>query len=241
MKLIADLHTHTLASAHAYSTITENTVQGEKAGLKMMAVTDHAPHMEDSPHVWHHHNLTALPRIINNVFVLRGVEADITDNKGGMDIDEDLMRKLDWIVASYHWGEGTKSEITESYIRLLENPHVCCLGHTDNPHFDYDMREVCRVCHTYGKAMELNVARIRDERRVSTLEFYKRLLTVCAEEETLVAVNTDSHFWSTVGDFAPALKIISEVGFPEGLLLNADEEKIKRLVIQKNGVDIFGG
>lgn len=240
MKLIADLHTHTLASGHAYSTVTENTAQAEKVGLTIMAITDHGPQMDDTPHLWHHHNLTCLPRKINNVFVLHGIEADIIDNKGGIDIDEDLAKKLDWIVASYHWGEGTKSEITDSYIRLLENPHVCCLGHTDSPHFDYDMREVCRACHQYGKAMELNVARIRDESRTDKREFYKKLLTVCAEEEALVVVNTDSHFWSTVGSFEPALKIISEVGFPERLLLNSDEEKIKRLVIRKNGVDIFG-
>lgn len=240
MKLIADLHTHTLASGHAYSTVTENTAQAEKVGLTIMAITDHGPQMDDTPHLWHHHNLTCLPRKINNVFVLHGIEADIIDNKGGIDIDEDLAKKLDWIVASYHWGEGTKAEITESYIRLLENPHVCCLGHTDSSHFDYDMREVCRACHQYGKAMELNVARIRDEKRVQTREFYKRLLSVCAEEEAFVVVNTDSHFWSTIGSFEPALNIISEVGFPERLLLNSDEEKIKQLVIRKNGVDIFG-
>ena len=240
MKLIADLHTHTLACGHAYSTVTENAAQAEKAGLTMMAVTDHGPQMDDTPHLWHHHNYHVLPRIINNVFVLRGIEADIIDNKGGIDIDDDLARKLDWVIASYHWGDGTKSEITESYLRLLENPHVCCLGHTDNPHFDYDMREVCKACHTYGKAMELNVARIRDERNVQTREFYKRLLSVCAEEGAFVVVNTDSHFWNTIGNFDPALGIISEVGFPEKLLLNADEENIKQLVIRKKGVDIFG-
>lgn len=240
MKLIADLHTHTLASGHAYSTVTENTAQAEKAGLAMMAITDHGPQMDDTPHLWHHHNLSCLPRIINNVFLLHGIEADIIDNKGGLDIDEDLSRKLDWIVASYHWGEGTKNEITESYIRLLENPHVCCLGHTDTPRFDYDIREVCKACHQYGKAMELNAARIRDEKRIESREFYKKLLTVCAEEEAFVVVNTDSHFWNTIGSFDPALKIISEVGFPERLLLNADAEKIKQLVIRKNGVDIFG-
>lgn len=77
MKLIADLHTHTIASDHAYSTVTENTAQAEKTGLKFMAVTDHGPQMEDSSHIWHHHNLTALPRVINNVFVLRGIEQEI--------------------------------------------------------------------------------------------------------------------------------------------------------------------
>lgn len=239
MKLIADLHTHTLASAHAYSTVTENVVQAEKAGLKMMAVTDHGPQMEDSPHIWHHHNLNALPRVINNVFVLRGIEADIIDNNGGLDIDDDLSQKLDWIVASYHWGNGTEEQFTNSYIKALENPHISCLGHTDNPYFPYDLKEVCRACHQYEKAMELNVARIRRENSENTWDFYRRMLSVCAEEKAYIVVNSDSHFWSTIGAFEPAVKLIEEVGFPEELILNADVERIKQLVIRKKGKNIF--
>lgn len=239
MKLIADLHTHTLASAHAYSTVTENTVQAEKAGLKIMAVTDHGPQMEDSPHIWHHHNLTALPRVINNVFVLRGIEADIIDNNGQIDIDAELSKKLDWIVASYHWGDGNAREFTNSYLKALENPDICCLGHTDSNWVPYDIKEVCKACAHFGKAMELNVARIRDIRRTDTYDFYRRLLTACAEEKAFVVVNTDSHFWTTIGNFDPAIKLIEEVGFPEELLLNADEERIKQLVNRKKGSNIF--
>ena len=239
MKLIADLHTHTLASPHAYSTLTENVVQGEKNGLKILAMTDHASSMGDSPHEWHHHNQTVLPRMIYNTFVLRGIEANIIDNIGRIDVSEDLLKKLDWVVASYHWGEGNKSEITNSYIKLLENPHVSCIGHSDTARFEYDLKEVCKACHTYQKAMELNVSRIREDWKTEQREFYKKMLTVCAEEKAFVVVNTDSHFWNTVGSFEPALKLISEVGFPEELVLNADQEKVKQLVIRKNGVDIF--
>lgn len=238
MKLIADLHTHTLASAHAYSTVTENTLQAEKAGLKIMAVTDHGPQMEDSPHIWHHHNLTCLPRIINNVFVLRGIEADIIDNKGRIDIDEELSQKLDWIVASYHWGNGTKAEFTESYIKALENPHISCLGHTDTAHFACDVREVCRSCHDCGKAMELNVSRLRRQ-NAETFDYYRKMLNICAEEKTYVVVNTDSHFWNTIGDFEPAERLTKEVGFPEELLLNADEDRLKKFIEEKKGKHIF--
>lgn len=239
MKLIADLHTHTLASAHAYSTVTENTAQAEKVGLKMLAVTDHGPQMEDAPHVWHHHNLNALPRVINNVFVLRGIEADIIDNNGGIDIDGELAKKLDWIVASYHWGQGSKAEITNSYIKALENPDICCLGHTDSRYFPYEIRQVCRSCAELGKAMELNAARIRRDNKTEERDFYRGLLTVCAEEKAYVVVNTDSHFWNTIGDFNPAIKLIEEVGFPEELILNADEERLKEFVTRKKGVNIF--
>ena len=239
MKLISDLHTHTVASAHAYSTVTENTAQAERAGLKFMAVTDHGPQMEDSPHIWHHHNLTTLPRIINNVFVLRGIEADIIDNKGRLDIDWDLSNKLDWIVASYHWGEGNKAEFTESYLKAIEYPHICCLGHTDSKRFPYDIKEVCKACAHFGKAMELNVARIRDVNKTETYDFYRKLLSACAEEKAFVVVNTDSHFWNTIGDFTPALKLIEETGFPEELVLNADEERLKSFIVRIKGKNIF--
>ncbi len=239
MKLTADLHTHTLASAHAYSTLTENTAQAEKAGLKIMAVTDHGPQMEDSPHVWHHHNLTTLPRIINNVFVLRGIEADIIDNNGRLDIDRELSEKLEWIIASYHWGSGSKAEFTGSYIKALEDPDICCLGHTDTKWCPYDIREVCRACAHFGKSMELNVARIRDPLKKDTYDFYRKLLETCAEEKAFVVVSTDSHFWNTIGDFGPALKLIEEVAFPEELLLNADENRVKNFVNRKKGKNIF--
>ena len=239
MKLISDLHTHTVASAHAYSTVTENTAQAERAGLKFMAVTDHGPQMEDSPHIWHHHNLTTLPRIINNVFVLRGIEADIIDNKGRLDIDWDLSNKLDWIVASYHWGEGNKAEFTESYLKAIEDPHICCLGHTDSKRFPYDIKEVCKACAHFGKAMELNVARIRDVNKTETYDLYRKLLSACAEEKAFVVVNTDSHFWNTIGDFTPALKLIKETGFPEELVLNADEERLKSFIVRIKGKNIF--
>lgn len=239
MKLVADLHTHTLASAHAYSTVTENTLQAEKAGLKMLAVTDHGPQMEDSPHLWHHHNYKALPRIINNVFVLRGIEADIIDNNGRLDIDGDTCSKLDWIIASYHWGSGSEREFTNSYVKALENPDICCLGHTDSIGFPYDIREVCSACHSFGKAMELNVARIRDTGNTHAYEFYRRMLEICAEEEAFIVVNTDSHFWSTIGSFEPAEKLLDEIGFPEELILNADEGRIKQLVSRRCGKNIF--
>lgn len=239
MKFVADLHTHTIASTHAYSTVTENTAEAHRVGLKIMAVTDHGPMMEDTPHIWHHLNYASIPRVINDVFVVRGIEANIIDNKGALDIDTEFYDRLEWIIASYHWGGGTKNEVTESYIRLSQNPRVCCLGHTDSPSFEYDIREVCKACHDNETAIELNVARIRDEKKVKAREFYKKLLSVCAEEKTFVVVNTDSHFWSAIGDFEPAVKLISQTGFPEELLLNADEERLKRFITQKKGVNIF--
>lgn len=57
MKFVADMHTHTLASDHAYSTISENAASAAKAGLSYLGMTDHCINMEDSPHIWHFCNM----------------------------------------------------------------------------------------------------------------------------------------------------------------------------------------
>ena len=53
MKLVADLHLHTIASGHAYSTIEEYVARAKKIGLKAIAITDHGPAMPGGPHQYH--------------------------------------------------------------------------------------------------------------------------------------------------------------------------------------------
>ena len=43
MKLKCDVHTHTLYSRHAYSTILENVAAAKEAGLELLGSTDHFP------------------------------------------------------------------------------------------------------------------------------------------------------------------------------------------------------
>lgn len=49
MKALIDLHTHTLVSGHAYSTIKENVEAAKLAGLKYIGLSEHAPNMLASP------------------------------------------------------------------------------------------------------------------------------------------------------------------------------------------------
>ncbi|MDK2821551.1 MAG: putative hydrolase [Clostridia bacterium] len=75
MFLETDLHTHTIASGHAYSTVKEMVEAAEKQNIKMIAITDHGIMMPGGPHEYHFYNMVAIPREIGNVQILRGVEA----------------------------------------------------------------------------------------------------------------------------------------------------------------------
>ena len=52
-----DLHMHTVASTHAYSTLSDYIAQAKQKGIKLFAITDHGPDMEDAPHHWHFINM----------------------------------------------------------------------------------------------------------------------------------------------------------------------------------------
>ncbi|SUI32644.1 Probable phosphatase YcdX [Serratia grimesii] len=55
-----DLHMHTVASTHAYSTLHDYIVEAQQKGIKLFAITDHGPDMADAPHYWHFMNM---PRV----------------------------------------------------------------------------------------------------------------------------------------------------------------------------------
>ncbi|MDW9427722.1 PHP domain-containing protein, partial [Yersinia enterocolitica] len=47
-----DLHMHTIASTHAYSTLHDYIAEAKLKNIKLFAITDHGPDMADAPHYW---------------------------------------------------------------------------------------------------------------------------------------------------------------------------------------------
>lgn len=72
-----DLHMHTVASTHAYSTLHDYIAEAKRKGIKLFAITDHGPDMADAPHYWHFINMRIWPRLVEGVGILRGIEANI--------------------------------------------------------------------------------------------------------------------------------------------------------------------
>ena len=56
MKIMVDTHTHTLASGHAYNTIREMAKMAADKGLEGLALTEHAPQMPGSCHLFYFQN-----------------------------------------------------------------------------------------------------------------------------------------------------------------------------------------
>ena len=70
MNIVLDTHTHTLASGHAYNTMTEMIDAAVQKGLKLLAITEHAPAMPGSCKDFYFYNLKILPRFQKGLEVM---------------------------------------------------------------------------------------------------------------------------------------------------------------------------
>ena len=100
MKIIADTHAHTLVSGHAYSTIREMAAAAARRGMKVQALTEHAPEMPGTCGLYYFQNLDVIPREISGVKMLFGAELNIMDTSGTVDLPEQVCREMDIVVAS---------------------------------------------------------------------------------------------------------------------------------------------
>lgn len=234
MKIVADLHTHTVASTHAYSTILENSVCAKEQGLTALAMTDHAPTMLDAPHVWHFDAMVLLPRYLNDVMIIRGAEANCIDINGTIDLSPYTLSKLEWIVGSLHGPcitPGTVEENTQTYINLAKNPAVDVIGHATTAEYKWDFEEGLRAIRDTGTFMELNENSINGQ---YAYEHAKKMLDICRRYEIGICIDTDSHFCQKIGKIPNSTRLLEEISFPSELVVNADWEKLKGHILSKH-------
>jgi len=238
LQISADLHTHTVASTHGYSTINENAAAAAALGMKLLAVTDHGPAMPDAPHLWHFHNYKVLPREIGGVKMLYGVEANIIDENGTLDMDEKELSFCEWVIASYHTQcvkfSRTPELVTQGYRKVCENPLVDVIGHPTTAMFPFDYEPVLKLFKEAGKLIEINESSLKWKR--GALENGKTVYALCKKYEIPIVLNTDSHYAGLIGKTPLAEQLLRDLDFPARLIVNLDAEYIMDLAAKKRGI-----
>lgn len=227
VKIIADTHTHTLACDHAYSTLFENVAAAKAKGLDAIAMTEHSPSMPGGPTWMHFANLGMVPAEIGGVRIIKGAEVNIMDYDGALDLKDGLLRKLEWVIASMHSTNlvpsGIPDDCTRAWLAVAKNPLVDVIGHCGDDRYRFDYEYVLRAFKEHGKIVEINSHSFGV--RPGSHANCARIARLCADMEIPVVVSSDAHHASRVGEFDEALSMLSEAGFPERLILNADREQ----------------
>lgn len=237
MKFIADLHLHTISSGHAYNTIYEYAEEAKKKGLKYIGMADHGPSMGGAPHPYHFANLHSLPDKIFGVRVLKGIEANIVDKEGRLDLEHEFLKELELVIASFHihlgYDGGEKKENTEALIKAIRNPKVNMIGHPGNPQFDTDIEAVVEECKKNGVLLEINNSSFTGVIRQGSWEPELKIAKAVKKIGWKVCINSDAHCLAHLGEFDKAIQLAKEAGLKQEDIVNTSEKMIEKYIIHK--------
>jgi putative hydrolase len=195
--LRGDCHTHSLWSDGG-ATIEKMARTAIALGHEYMVLTDHSPRLT----IAHGLNRERLERQLVEIAalneqmapfrILTGMEVDILED-GSLDLDDDLLARLDIVVASVHSKlRMARQPMTERMVVAVASPHVDILGHCTGrligkrPESTFDADYVFAACKQFGTAVEINC---RPER----LDPPRELLDVAVNYDCWFSIDTDAH------------------------------------------------
>lgn len=226
MDYIMDLHTHTIASGHAYSTISEMIDTAAQKGLKLFGITEHAPAMPGTCNEIYYLNFRVIPRHQQGMQILLGSEVNIIDLDGKMDFDDEMLDIMDLVIASMHTPcltPGSREENTRAYINVMNHPKITIIGHPDDGRYPIDAEAFVREAKETKTVIEVNNSSLNPRGfRQNSKENYKTILKYCEKYEVPVVVNSDAHICYDVANFGYAKRFFREIDFPKELVLNFD-------------------
>lgn len=207
-----DLHVHSVASGHAYSTVAELAEAGAAAGLEAIAITDHGPGLPQGPHVFHFSNLYRLREWRGACALLTGVEDDLAGPEGTVYLPERVMEQLDIVLVGVHpygWAQKeSPAVVTRSLLKAMEHPLIKGVTHPVNTWMQLDVKEIVKTAAATHTAVELNLSKI------AGLEGeLQEFLGWVEEYDAPLMVNTDAHIAAEVGRWEraePLLPLIRE-------------------------------
>ncbi len=240
MIIIADMHSHTIASGHAYSTVNEMAAEAARKGLRALALTDHGPAMPGGPHLYHFGAMRFIPPWISGVRILRGAEANITGADGAIDLPETYLARLDYVMAGFHTGCGFEAmgvaANTDAVLLAMRNPLVRGVAHPGNPEYQVDLEALVQGAVETGTALEINNSSLSVSRRGSRHNC-EQLARLIARKGALVVVGSDAHIAQGVGEFGDAVQLLARAGVAEDQVVNSSFSRLMEFLGIKENPD----
>lgn len=227
-----DVHTHTLASGHAYSTMQEMIQVASQKGLEILGITEHSPGIPGTCDPIYFRNLHVVPRMQSGVRLLLGAELNILDTKGTLDLDEYYYRMLDIRIAGIHslcWNGGTCDENTSAMVAAICNPWTHIISHPGDGTADLHFLPIVLAAKENHTLLEinnssLNPVRHKEDARANNLE----ILRLCKDYEVPVILGSDAHFSAAIADYSNVIPLLQETDFPEELIMNDKPDSFLR-------------
>lgn len=240
MKIELDVHTHTIASGHAFSTIQEMAQAAADKGLKLLGITEHSPGIPGSCAPIYFRNLYIVPRNMYGIELMLGAEINILDTEGNLDFDEHYLNMLDIRIAGIHslcYTPGTPEENTQGMINTIANPYIHIISHPGDGTAKLLFEPIVQAAKEHHTLLEINNSSLRPRRhKVEARPNNLEILRLCKQYEVPVILGSDAHISFDIATYNFAMELVNEAEFPEELIINTDVKKFKEYLNMNNQV-----
>ena len=234
-----DVHTHTVMSGHAYSTMQEMVTAAQQKHLDILGITEHAPGIPGTCHPIYFRNLHVVPRQYDGLRLLLGAELNILDTKGTLDLDEYYYKMLDLRIAGIHllcWEGGTIEENTQGMINAIRNPWTQIISHPGDGTADLLFEPIVLAAKETKTLLEINNSSLNPVRKKETaLKNNLEILRLCKQYEVPVILSSDAHISYAIADYNFIWPLLQETDFPDQLIMNYDTERFLEYISRKGG------
>lgn len=231
MKIELDVHTHTIASGHAFSTLQEMVQAASEKGLKLLGITEHAPGIPGSCSPIYFRNLYVVPRRMYGVDLLLGAEINILDCEGNIDMDEFYLNLLDLRIAGIHslcYAGGTPEENTHGMVQAIANPYIHIISHPGDGTAKLNFEPIVLAAKEHHTLLEINNSSLRPcRKKMDARDNNLEILRLCKRYEVPIILGSDAHISFDIATYDYALQLVGETEFPEELIMNTSVEKFK--------------
>ena len=231
MKIELDVHTHTIASGHAFSTLQEMAQAAAGKGLKLLGITEHSPGVPGSCNPIYFRNLHVVPRQMYGIELLLGAEINILDGEGNLDMDENCMRMLDIRIAGIHslcYSYGTVDENTHGMVKAVSNPFIHIISHNGDGTAELNFEPIVLAAKEHHTLLEINNSSLKPTRnKPNAWENNLSILRLCKRYEVPVILGSDAHISFDIARYDYLYDLLQLTEFPESLIMNRDVKSFK--------------
>jgi DNA polymerase (family 10) len=197
LDLRGEMHCHSNWSADGKNSIEEMAATAKRRGYAYLCLTDHSHYLRDGRLEAQWAEIESVNARLRQFRVLRGIEVNIRAD-GSLDVDDDALAELDWVIASLHTSFDRSP--TERILGAMDNPHVDAIGHLTGRRLltregaSVDVERLIERAAATGTALEVN----SQPDRLDMRDTHARL---AGEAGVRIPVTTDAH---SVGALANA-------------------------------------
>lgn len=248
--IIADLHTHTIGSLHAHSTLKENITEAENKYIEYIAVTDHLynPPYDLCQSLNEEARITDINYLKQNqspyVRLIPSVEANIAHKPTNA---QNYNKILKWRLVGHHSWFCNPSEITvedfpflfadtitdETLIRPTAFAHIertirSCNGGKDDSRVRKALCGIVKLAVESDIFLEINEYSLLNPDNVELMKYWMNYAKMLNAKFCL---GSDAHYCDAVGDFTKIEKLFETVDMSNEYILNCDRDALSKLAV----------